>query len=78
MCQYALALLMVKDGKAEIIEQRTVGIREQLTVRTVPSDTFTLVKPDISDALLAQMREMVQEVLEEERGCADDCRPSGI
>ena len=69
--QYALALLMVEDGKAEITEQRTVSMREQLTLRTVAGDTFTIVKPDISDELLAQMQEMVRELLDEERGRAD-------
>jgi hypothetical protein len=69
--QYALALLMVEDGKAEITEQRTVSMREHLTLRTVAGDTFTIVKPDIRAELLAQMQEMVREVLDEERGRAD-------
>ncbi len=70
--QYALALLMVKDGKAEITEERTVSMREQLTLRTVAGDTFTLLKPDISDELLAQMQDMVREIMDEERSGASD------
>ncbi len=69
--QHALALWMVEDGKAEITEQRTVSMREQLTLRTVASDTFTLLKPDISDELLAQMQEIVRELLDAEQGRAD-------
>lgn len=65
--QYALALLMVEDHKAEITEKRTVSMREHISFRTVAGGTFTLVKPDIRDELLAQMQEMVREALEEER-----------
>ncbi len=68
MFQYALALIMVEDGEAKITDQRTVSMREQLTLRTVEGETFTILKPDIRDELLAQLKEMVREVLDEERG----------
>ena len=68
--EYALTMVMVQDGKAKLVGQHTVGMREHLELRTAAGDAFTIVKPDISDELLAQMREMVREVLDEERGSA--------
>ena len=64
--QYALTMLLVEDGKAEIVNQHAVGMREHLTLKTTAGDTFTIVKPDISGELLAQMRELVREALDEE------------
>ena len=63
--QYALTMELVEGGKAKIVQQRTVGMREQLELRTAAGDAFTIVKPDISNVLLEQMREMVREVMEE-------------
>jgi hypothetical protein len=63
-------MLMVEDGKAEIVKQHAVGMREHLTLRTVAGHTFTIVKPDIREELLAQMRELVREALDEERDSA--------
>jgi hypothetical protein len=63
--QYALTMELVEDGKAKIVQQRTVGMREHLELRTAAGDAFTIVKPDISNVLLEQMREMVREVMEE-------------
>jgi hypothetical protein len=63
--QYALTMILVEDGKATIVQQRTVGMREHLELLTSAGDAFTVVKPDISSVLLEQMREMVREVMEE-------------
>ena len=64
-------LLLVEDGKVEIVEQWTVSMRELLTVRTVAGYTLTLLKPDVHAELLVQMQEMVRDVLDDERSRAD-------
>ena len=69
--QYALTMLMVEDGKAEIVEQHTIDAREHLTLRTVAGDSFTIVKPFVNEELLAEMRTMAREILDEDRGSAD-------
>jgi hypothetical protein len=69
--QYALALLMVEDGKAEIVERRMMNMRERVTLRTAAGETFTLLAPDVIEELLAQSREIVREVLDEEKDRAD-------
>ncbi len=69
--QYALIMLMVEDSKAHIIEQHTIDAREHLTLRTVAGDSFTIVKPFVSEELLAELRAMAREVLNEDRGSTD-------
>ena len=64
--QYALTMLLVEDGKAKILQQHAVGMREHLELRTNAGVAFTIVKPDISAELLVQMQEMVREILDEE------------
>jgi hypothetical protein len=66
--QYALTMLMVEDGKAEIVEQHTIDARDHLTLRTVAGDSFTIVKPFVSEELLAKMIEMARDILREEQG----------
>lgn len=66
--QYALAMLMVEEGKAEIVERRMVNMREQVTLKTTTGQTFSLLTPDVIEELLAQMIEMAREVLDEEKG----------
>jgi hypothetical protein len=61
--QYALVMLMVQDGKAEIIEHKTTD-REYLTVRTIAGELFSLAKPDVGEDQLKGIEQMVQEVLE--------------
>ena len=68
--QYVLTMLLVEEGKAEIVERHTIDLREHLTLRTVAGDSFTIVKPDVSDELLTKMREMAREILDEDRGGA--------
>ncbi len=65
---YALTMLMVEDGKAEIVEQHTIDAREHLTLRTVAGDAFTIVKPLGSEELLATMRATARDILREEQG----------
>jgi len=69
--QYALVMLSVEDGRAEVIERQTIDLREHLTFKTVAGDLFTLVKPDVSAELLAHMIELAREVLREGSGKLD-------
>jgi hypothetical protein len=66
--EYALAMELVKDGKMEVVERRMVNMRENVTLKTAAGQTFMLLAPDIIPELLDQMREMVREVMDEEKG----------
>jgi hypothetical protein len=70
LIQYAIAILAVEDGSAKLIERHVIDTREHLTFKTTAGETFTLVKPDVSDEELEGVREMAREVLRE--GSADD------
>ena len=65
--QYALTMLMVEDGTAEVVERHVIDLREHLTFRTNAGDLFTIVKPDVNGNLLARMREMARDVLSDDR-----------
>ena len=65
---YALVMLLVEDGKAQIIAQRTIDARQWLTIRTVAGELFSIVKPHVIDARLAELQEMAREVLREDHG----------
>jgi hypothetical protein len=69
--QYALVMLSVEDGRAEVIERHTIDLREHLTFKTVTGDLFTIVKPDVSAELLAHVTALVREVLQEDSGEPD-------
>lgn len=70
--QYALTMLLVEDGKAEIVEQHTIDAREHLTLRTVAGDSFAIVKPFVSEELLAKMTEMARDILRAEQGNGEE------
>ena len=72
---YALAMLLVENHKAEVIERRTIDLREYLTLRTVAGELFTIVKPDTSDELLEQLTIMARAVLREENGDPNENTP---
>lgn len=61
--QYALVMLMVEDGKAEIIETKEVEGRTELTIRTSAIEIFQIMKPEASEELLARMNELAREEL---------------
>ena len=63
---YALVMLLVEDGKAQIIEQRTIDARQWLMIRTVAGELFSIVKPNVIDARLAELQEMARQVLRED------------
>jgi hypothetical protein len=64
---YALVLLLVEDGKAEIIVRRTVDARERVTVRTVAGELFSIVKPDESDDMMETLKVLAREIVNAER-----------
>ncbi len=68
---YAVTMLLVEEGKAEIVEQHVIDAREHLTLRTTAGDSFTIVKPLVGEELLAKMRATAREILDEEHGRAD-------
>ncbi len=49
-----------------MVERRKIDCRGWLTVLTMKGEVFEIVQPDVSDAQLAQLREMAREVLDEE------------
>jgi hypothetical protein len=63
---YALVLLLIEDGKAEIIERQTVDGREWVTVRTVAGELFSIVKPYESDEMLEALKVVAREILKAE------------
>ncbi len=67
LIHYALVLLLIEDGKAEIVERRTVDRREWVTVRTIAGEVFSLVKPDESDDMLDTLKVLAREILNAER-----------
>lgn len=70
LIQYAIAILAVEDGTAELIERHVIDAHEHLTFKTIVGETFTLVKPDVSNEELERVREIARDVLRE--GSADD------
>jgi len=69
--RYALVMLMVEDNKAQIIETEIVDNLEFRTVRTNAGDVFDILKPQVSEDLLAKMRALAREILEQ------DCNEQG-
>lgn len=70
LVQYAIAILAVEDGTAQLIERHVIDAREHHTFKTTVGETFTLMKPDVSNEEWERVREMAREVLRE--GSADD------
>ena len=70
--QYALVMLMVENGKARMTERHvTDDAREHFTYRTNAGDVFTIIKPDVSDELLAKMTKIAREILRDDAESAD-------
>ncbi len=63
--QYALGILLVEKGEAEIAEQHRIDERTWLIMRTASGDLFSAVKPEGNDRRLATMRAIAAECLEE-------------
>ncbi len=63
---YALAMLLVENRKAEVIEKRVIDSREHVTFGTVSGELFSVVKPDAGEKVLEVLVNMVREVLKED------------
>ncbi len=46
--QYALAMLLVEDGKASIVERRTIDGREWIYILTTGHELFGVVEPEVA------------------------------
>ena len=66
--QYAMALLMVESGKALLTKTEPGEAGAYCTFETVAGDTFTVIKPPLSEAEEQEMAEKVKKILEEEGG----------
>ncbi|CAG0980054.1 hypothetical protein ANRL3_02075 [Anaerolineae bacterium] len=70
--QYALVMLMVEDNKAEIVARQSIDNLEYLTVKTIAGDVFEIVKPQMCEDLLATLRALAREVLNQDRASDAD------
>jgi hypothetical protein len=70
--QYALVMLMVEDGKAEITERHHVDNLEYLTIKTTAGDVFEILTPQVSDERLQQVEMLASEILRQDRGGNED------
>ena len=65
--QYSLTQVLLEDHKAEVLEQRTSGMRAGCSVKTAAGHFYSLFVPEIRDELLEQVRGMVREAMEESK-----------
>jgi hypothetical protein len=64
---YALAMLMIEDAKAKIVETHTTDDRRQrMLIQTIAGDSFSIAKPLVEHALLEQMMKIAREVVAED------------
>ncbi len=63
---WALAMVMVETGRGRIVEQHTTDRREHCTFASPEGDAVSLLKPDVSEAVLDQMMAAVRATVEEE------------
>ncbi len=63
--EYALGLVLLENGKAEIAEQRTIDARRWIIFRTAHGELFSVVKPEENDKRLTKLRAVAQECLVE-------------
>ena len=64
--QYALGLVLVENGEAEIAEQRTIDARRWIIFRTANGELFSVVEPEGNDRRLSTLCAVAQECLEEQ------------
>jgi hypothetical protein len=69
---YALAMLMVENGKAEITERHHVDNLEHLNIKTTAGDVFEILTPQVSDERLQQSRTLARETLRQDRAGKED------
>ncbi len=64
---YALVMLMIEKRKANVVERHIMDAREYLTIQTLAGDTFSIVKPLISDDELDTLMILARDVLREDQ-----------
>ena len=64
---YALALLLVDQRKASIVERQPVGTRERVVFRSGSGNTFAVVRPLVSDMTLKRVKVLARIVLRLEK-----------
>jgi hypothetical protein len=69
---YALVMLMVENGKAEITERHHIDNLEYLTITTTAGDPFEILTPQVSDERLQQLRTLAREILRQDRAGKED------
>jgi hypothetical protein len=70
--QYALAMLMVEDTKAKIVERHRVDNLEYLTIETIAGDVFEIIRPQVSEDLLTTLRVLARDVLDQDKASNDN------
>jgi hypothetical protein len=70
--QYALAMLMVEDTKAKIVERHRVDNLEYLTIETIAGDVFEIIQPQVSEDLLTTLRALARDVLDQDKASNDN------
>ena len=64
--QYAIAVLLIEQDQAKVVERHVIDERVHLTLRTITGDTFTVVIPNVDKELLAEMVDQARDLLREE------------
>ena len=65
---YCLAVAMVLDGKARLVETRPGDASPVCVFETVAGDTFSMAKPRITKEQEAALIDHIRDILEEEGG----------
>ncbi len=65
---YCLALAMVLDGKARLVETRPGDSSPVCVFETVAGDTFSIARPRITKEQEAALIDTIRDILEEEGG----------
>lgn len=60
---YALALLLVDQRRATIVERQSMGPRERVVFRGGSGNTFAVVRPLVSDMTLKRVKVLARIVL---------------
>lgn len=60
---YALALLLVDQRRATIVERKSMGLRERVVFRGGNGNTFAVVRPLVSDMTLKRAKVLARIVL---------------
>jgi hypothetical protein len=65
-------MLMVEDGKAEITERHHEDNLEYLTIKTTAGDIFEILRPQVSDERLQQLRALARKIMRQDREGKED------